>query len=51
MRGIGQATATQFAEEGAKVLVAGLVEEAGIDTVSRIKKQGGEAFYLKVDRR
>ena len=47
--GIGQATATQFAEEGAKVLVAGRVEEAGIETVSYIKKQGGEAFFLKVD--
>lgn len=47
--GIGQATALLFAEEGAKVSVVDVDRIAGEETVSTIKKNGGESIYLPAD--
>jgi len=46
--GIGKATALLFAKEGAKVVVSD-ISEKGNDTVSEIKKAGGEAIFIKAD--
>jgi len=43
-RGIGRAAALLFAREGAKVLVSDVDVEPAGETVSEIKKRGGEAF-------
>jgi 3-oxoacyl-[acyl-carrier protein] reductase len=50
-RGIGQATALKFADEGAKVVVCDLSGEWIEDTVERIEKMGGEAFGCTADVR
>jgi len=47
--GIGKATALAFAREGAKILVADWSEEGGTETVSQIKKEKGEAIFVKTD--
>jgi NAD(P)-dependent dehydrogenase (short-subunit alcohol dehydrogenase family) len=47
--GIGWATAILFAQEGAKVVVADLVERAGEETVAQIREAGGEATFVRVD--
>lgn len=47
--GIGQAIALHFAEHGAKIAVAEIVEERGRQTVSMIEGQGGEASFIGVD--
>lgn len=47
--GIGRATALLFAREGAKVVVADLIERAGVETVGDIKAGGGEAVFVRVD--
>ena len=47
--GIGRATAILFAKEGAKVVVADLNEEGGNQTIEEIKKNGGEAVFVKTD--
>ncbi|EMA42058.1 short-chain dehydrogenase/reductase SDR [Halococcus hamelinensis 100A6] len=47
--GIGRATARRFAEEGASVVVADLVEEGGNDTVDIIEDEGGEAMFVQTD--
>lgn len=47
--GLGEATAKLFAKEGAKVAVAGRSEERGNKIVADIKKEGGEAVFVKVD--
>ena len=48
--GIGRATAELFAREGARgVLVVDLKEDGGEETVERIRKDGGEARYLRAD--
>ncbi len=49
--GIGRATAKLFAEEGAKVIVADVQEEAGASVVKEIKDAGGEAVFMKLDVR
>jgi 3-oxoacyl-[acyl-carrier protein] reductase len=48
-KGIGRGIALVFASEGAKVLVADIDEEWGIKTVNRIKQEGDEASFIKVD--
>lgn len=48
-KGIGQATAYKFAQEGAKVIVADIDEASINETVEKIKANGGEALGLKVD--
>ncbi|MCL5070541.1 MAG: 3-oxoacyl-ACP reductase FabG [Actinobacteria bacterium] len=45
-RGIGQAIALRLAKEGAKVVV---VDRNEGDTLEKIKKDGGEALFIKAD--
>jgi NAD(P)-dependent dehydrogenase (short-subunit alcohol dehydrogenase family) len=47
--GIGRAIAIKYAEEGAKVVVSDLNEKGGAETVSIIKQNGGEAFFIATD--
>jgi len=49
-RGIGRATAVLFAQSGAKVVI-GDVDPAGDETVEAIKRNGGEAIFVKTDVR
>lgn len=47
--GIGRATAIAFAQEGAKVVVSDVNESNGMATVDEIKKQKGDAHFIKCD--
>lgn len=47
--GIGRGVALAFIQEGAKVVVADWSEEKGKETVEQIKKDGGEAVFVKTD--
>jgi len=47
--GIGRAAAIAFAREGAKVLVADMIEDAGRETVKLVNDAGGEAAFFKCD--
>ena len=47
--GIGKAAAILFAKEGAKVVVSDISEANGSSAVEEIKKNGGEAFFVKAD--
>jgi NAD(P)-dependent dehydrogenase (short-subunit alcohol dehydrogenase family) len=47
-RGIGRATALLFAQSGAKVVI-GDVDPAGDETVEAIKRDGGEATFVRTD--
>ena len=47
-RGIGRATALLFAQSGAKVVI-GDVDPAGDETVETIKRDGGEAIFVRTD--
>ena len=47
-RGIGRATALLFTQSGAKVVI-GDVDPAGSETVEAIKREGGEAVFVKAD--
>ncbi|MFS0576262.1 glucose 1-dehydrogenase [Sporosarcina sp. 179-K 3D1 HS] len=44
--GIGRASALAFAEEGAKVVVSDINEEAGMETVRQIEENGGDAIFI-----
>lgn len=46
-KGIGKACALAFAQEGGKVVVADVSQEAGQETLSSIKAAGGEAIFVK----
>lgn len=46
--GIGRETALLFSQEGARVVVADLLEKGGKETVEEIKKTG-EAFFFLLD--
>lgn len=48
-RGIGKATATLFAEEGATVVVWDLLDDLGEAVVKEITEKGGKALFQKVD--
>src|SRR5690554_1053565 len=47
--GIGKETALLFAKEGAKVTVSDINEDAGNKVVEEIKKEGGEAIFVKAN--
>ena len=47
--GIGEGDATVFAKEGAKVVVADIDSFNGQRVVDEIKKDGGEAAFIKLD--
>ena len=47
--GIGQATAWEFAKEGAKVAIADVNREAGEATVAQVERLGGEGLMLQAD--
>jgi NAD(P)-dependent dehydrogenase (short-subunit alcohol dehydrogenase family) len=47
--GLGRATSLRFAEEGAAVVVADLLDGPGEETVREIEKLGGRATFASVD--
>ena len=47
--GIGRACCERFAEEGANILVADLLDEPGAETVARVKERGREALFVHID--
>ncbi|WP_413408467.1 SDR family NAD(P)-dependent oxidoreductase [Paenibacillus amylolyticus] len=47
--GIGRASAIAFAQAGAKVMVADINEEAGLETVQLIKGFGGVASFVRTN--
>ena len=49
--GIGRAAALLFAEEGARVVVADVADEAGAQTVRDIEAAGGQAIFQHLDVR
>ena len=48
-RGMGAAEAKLFAREGAKVVVADVLEEDGQKTVAQINELGGDALFIRLD--
>lgn len=48
-RGIGKAIAIGFGKEGAKVTIADILEEKGLDTALEINNSGGTALFKKTD--
>jgi NAD(P)-dependent dehydrogenase (short-subunit alcohol dehydrogenase family) len=48
-QGMGALACSLFAKEGAKVVSADVVQEAGDKLVSQIKKEGGDAHFVKTD--
>jgi len=47
--GIGRATALLFAKEGAKIVVVDVNKDTARETVDLIKRNGGEAIFIKAD--
>ena len=47
--GIGRATSLAFAREGAKVVVADISPEGGLETLEMIKAGGGEGMFVATD--
>ncbi len=47
--GIGRASCTLFAAQGAKIMLADYVTEGGNETVQQIKAAGGEASFVQAD--
>jgi len=48
-KGIGRGIATILFQEGAKLVIADLDEEAGNKTADEIRRSGGHAFFVKCD--
>src|SRR5271167_4053655 len=51
LTGIGRATAIAFAQEGARIVVAGRRDEAGQKLVAELRSLGAEAEYWRADVR
>ena len=49
--GIGRASALLFAEEGARVVIADLNEDAGRESVELVQAAGGDALFVSTDVR
>jgi NAD(P)-dependent dehydrogenase (short-subunit alcohol dehydrogenase family) len=47
--GIGRATSKIFAREGARLVLADLVEEGGQETLRMLKESGADAIFVKTD--
>lgn len=47
--GIGLEAAVLFAEQGAKVAIAGRREKEGVETLDLVRKAGGDGLFLKTD--
>lgn len=47
--GIGRASASAFAREGAQVVVADIDADGGEETVALVRDAGGEATFVQVD--
>mgnify|MGYP001037718129 FL=1 len=47
--GIGQTSSILFAREGAKIVVVDINEDSGLETVEKIKSNGGESCFIKTD--
>ena len=47
--GIGRATSKIFAREGAKLVLADVVEEGGNETLKMVKDAGASALFMRVD--
>ncbi len=48
--GLGKATALRFVQEGAKgIVIADMLEEAGLETVQMLRDAGGKAVYTFLD--
>lgn len=48
--GIGRASALRFTEEGAKgIIIADMLQEAGLETVKMVTEIGGKALYVSLD--
>jgi NAD(P)-dependent dehydrogenase (short-subunit alcohol dehydrogenase family) len=47
--GIGHATALAFAKEGAKVVIADVLTDAGVQTARDVEKLGAQALFVKCD--
>lgn len=47
--GIGKGTALRFAQEGAKIGVADVLQAEGEQTCAEIRQAGGEAFFVECD--
>ena len=47
--GIGRSTALAFAHNGARVVVADVVDDLGRETVDLIEAAGGEAIFVSTD--
>ncbi|MGA3295303.1 MAG: glucose 1-dehydrogenase [Candidatus Acidiferrales bacterium] len=47
--GLGRDAALAFAREGAKVVLTGRRVEAGEEAISEIRKEGGEAIFIRAD--
>ena len=47
--GIGRASALRFAEEGAAVVVADMLEAPGAETVAQVTAAGGRATFIRVE--
>ncbi len=48
-RGLGKAMAQLLAREGARVVIADILEDAGGETAEGIKREGGKAIFLRHD--
>jgi len=51
LTGIGRATALAFAKEGARLIVSGRRDEAGVELATELRELGAEAEYVRADVR